>query len=109
MRETERRAREAEGQPEPEQKRFTREIHPDLAEALAAAEDTLAAALGQPVKVRPRGEAAAGWSSTSTRPRRPWRWPSGSSPAPTCAPSRETEGPATEDGFLVPGPLALAC
>ncbi len=56
MRETERRAREAEGQPEPEPKRFTREIHPDLAEALAAAEDTLSTALGQPVKVRPRGE-----------------------------------------------------
>jgi ParB family transcriptional regulator, chromosome partitioning protein len=56
VRETERRAREAEGQPEPEAKRFTREIHPDLAEALAAAEDTLATAFGQPVKVRPRGE-----------------------------------------------------
>ena len=56
VRETERRAREAEGQPEPEPKRFTREIHPDLAEALAAAEDTLAAAFGQPVKVRARGE-----------------------------------------------------
>jgi ParB family transcriptional regulator, chromosome partitioning protein len=56
VRETERRAREAEGQPEPEQKRFTRDIHPDLAEALAAAEDTLAAAFGQPVKVRARGE-----------------------------------------------------
>ena len=56
VRETERRAREAEGQPEPEPKRFTREIHPDLAEALAAAEDTLSTALGQPVKVRPRGE-----------------------------------------------------
>jgi ParB family transcriptional regulator, chromosome partitioning protein len=56
VRETERRAREAEGQPEPEPKRFAREIHPDLAEALAAAEDTLAAAFGQPVKVRPRGE-----------------------------------------------------
>ena len=57
VRETERRAREAEGQPEPEEKkRFTREIHPDLAEALAAAEDTLATAFGQPVKVRPRGE-----------------------------------------------------
>jgi len=56
VRETERRAREAEGQPEPEKKRFTREIHPDLAEALAAAEDTLAAAFGQPVKARPRGE-----------------------------------------------------
>jgi ParB family transcriptional regulator, chromosome partitioning protein len=56
VRETERRAREAEGQPEPESKRFTREIHPDLAEALAAAEDTLSAAFGRPVKVRPRGE-----------------------------------------------------
>jgi ParB family chromosome partitioning protein len=56
VRETERRAREAEGAPEPEPKRFTREIHPDLAEALAAAEDTLVAAFGQPVKVRPRGE-----------------------------------------------------
>ena len=56
VRETERRAREAEGQPEPEPKRFTREIHPDLAEALAAAEDTLSTALGQPVKVRARGE-----------------------------------------------------
>ena len=56
VRETERRAREAEGQPEPEPKRFTRQIHPDLAEALAAAEDTLSTALGQPVKVRPRGE-----------------------------------------------------
>jgi ParB family chromosome partitioning protein len=56
VRETERRAREAEGQPEPEPRRFTREIHPDLAEALAAAEDTLATAFGRPVKVRPRGE-----------------------------------------------------
>jgi ParB family transcriptional regulator, chromosome partitioning protein len=56
VRETERRAREAEGQPEPEPKRFTRAIHPDLAEALAAAEDTLSTALGQPVKVRPRGD-----------------------------------------------------
>jgi ParB family transcriptional regulator, chromosome partitioning protein len=56
VRETERRAREAEGQPEPERKRFTREIHPDLAEALAAAEDTLSAAFGQPVKVRPNRE-----------------------------------------------------
>jgi len=56
VRETERRARQAEGQPEPEQKRFTRAIHPDLAEALGAAEDTLSTALGQPVKARPRGE-----------------------------------------------------
>jgi ParB family transcriptional regulator, chromosome partitioning protein len=56
VRETERHAREAEGQPEPERKPLTREIHPDLAEALAAAEDTLSAAFGQPVKVRPKGE-----------------------------------------------------
>jgi ParB family transcriptional regulator, chromosome partitioning protein len=56
VRETERRAREAEGQPEPERKRFTREIHPDMVEALAAAEDTLAAAFGRPVKARPRGD-----------------------------------------------------
>jgi ParB family chromosome partitioning protein len=56
VRETERRAREAEGQPEPETKRFAREIHPDLAEALAVAEDTLTTAFGQPVKVRPKGD-----------------------------------------------------
>jgi ParB family transcriptional regulator, chromosome partitioning protein len=56
VRETERRAREAEGQPEPEPKRFQRDLHPDLAEALAAAEDTLSAAFGQPVKVRARGD-----------------------------------------------------
>ena len=56
MRDTERRAREAEGQPEPEPKRFSREVHPDLAEALAAAEDTLTAAFGRPVKVRARGD-----------------------------------------------------
>jgi ParB family chromosome partitioning protein len=56
VRETERRARQAEGQPEPEPKRFSREIHPDLAEALAAAEDTLAAAFGRPVRARPRGD-----------------------------------------------------
>jgi ParB family chromosome partitioning protein len=57
VRDTERRAREAEGQPEPEQKRrFSRDVHPDLAEALAAAEDTLAAAFGRPVRVRARGD-----------------------------------------------------
>jgi ParB family transcriptional regulator, chromosome partitioning protein len=56
VRETERRARDAAGQPQPEAKRFTREIHPDLAEALAAAEDTLTTAFGQPVKVKPRGD-----------------------------------------------------
>jgi ParB family chromosome partitioning protein len=56
VRETEDRAREAEGRPEPKRKRFNRELHPDFAEALAAAEDTLSAALGRPVKVRPRGD-----------------------------------------------------
>lgn len=56
VRETEHRAREAEGQPEPQPKRFTRELHPDFAEALAAAEDTLSAAFGRPVKVRAKGD-----------------------------------------------------
>jgi ParB family transcriptional regulator, chromosome partitioning protein len=56
VRDTERRAREAEGHPEPEPKRFSRQVHPDLAEALAAAEDTLSAAFGRPVRVRARGE-----------------------------------------------------
>ena len=37
-------------------KRFKREVHPDLAEALAAAEDTLSTAFGRPVKVRARGD-----------------------------------------------------
>jgi hypothetical protein len=31
-------------------------VHPDLQEALAAAEDTLSAALGQEVRVRARGD-----------------------------------------------------
>ena len=54
VRETERRAREAEqGEPEP---RRPRVVHPDLAEALAAAEDAMAAALGCDVKARARGE-----------------------------------------------------
>jgi ParB family transcriptional regulator, chromosome partitioning protein len=56
VRETERAARQAQGQPEPEHRRFNREVHPDLAEALAAAEDTLSTAFGLPVKVRARGE-----------------------------------------------------
>ena len=56
VRDTERRAREAECLPEPKPKRFNREIHPDLAEALAAAEDTLATAFGRPVRVRARGD-----------------------------------------------------
>jgi ParB family transcriptional regulator, chromosome partitioning protein len=54
VRETERRAREAEqGEPEP---RRPRVVHPDLAEALAAAEDAMAAALGREVKARARGQ-----------------------------------------------------
>src|SRR5215218_9581885 len=52
VRETEHHAREAEGQPQPEPRRFRRDLHPDQAEALAAAEDTLSAAFGRPVKVR---------------------------------------------------------
>jgi ParB family chromosome partitioning protein len=55
VRETEARAREAEGSPAP-RKRFVREPHPDLVEAIAAAEDTLSAAFGRPVRVRARGE-----------------------------------------------------
>ena len=54
VRETERRAREAEQPPEP--KPNPKVIHPDLAEGLAAAEDTLAAALGREVRARARGE-----------------------------------------------------
>jgi ParB family transcriptional regulator, chromosome partitioning protein len=55
VRETERRAREAEqGDREPEPR--PRVVHPDLAEALAAAEDALAAALGRDVKARARGD-----------------------------------------------------
>jgi ParB family chromosome partitioning protein len=54
VRETERRARTAEqGEPEP---RRPRVVHPDLAEALAAAEDAMAAALGREVRARARGE-----------------------------------------------------
>jgi ParB family transcriptional regulator, chromosome partitioning protein len=60
VRETERRAREAEsGQPEarkPRPQRPRAVIHPDLQEALAAAEDALSAALGREVTVRARGE-----------------------------------------------------
>jgi ParB family transcriptional regulator, chromosome partitioning protein len=53
VRETERRAREREeGKRSPGSQVV---VHPDLAEALAAAEDALTAALGQAVKVRSRG------------------------------------------------------
>jgi ParB family chromosome partitioning protein len=57
VRETERRARLAEdlngGDPAP---RRTRIVHPDLTEALGAAEDALSAAMGRDVRVRPKGE-----------------------------------------------------
>ncbi len=48
------RARPQDGEPEPRRQRVV--LHPDLAEALGAAEDALSAALGRPVKVRARGE-----------------------------------------------------
>jgi ParB family transcriptional regulator, chromosome partitioning protein len=55
VRETERRAREAEtGDETPRSPRAR--IHPDLAEALAAAEDALTAAFGREVRVRAKGE-----------------------------------------------------
>jgi ParB family transcriptional regulator, chromosome partitioning protein len=58
VRETERRAREAQDKDRSRPGgRFAREpvvIHPDLADALGAAEDALSAALGREVKVRPR-------------------------------------------------------
>jgi ParB family chromosome partitioning protein len=54
VRETEKRARLAnEDGPAPRRPRF---VHPDLEEALAAAEDALSAALGRPVKARAKGE-----------------------------------------------------
>jgi ParB family transcriptional regulator, chromosome partitioning protein len=53
VRETERRAREA-GQA-PAKRPPPRVVHPDLAEALGAAEDALTAALGREVKARSRG------------------------------------------------------
>src|SRR5215211_1133535 len=57
VRETERRARETETGEAQRRSRGPRAvIHPDLEEALAAAEDALSAALGHEVKVRPRGE-----------------------------------------------------
>ena len=55
VRETERRARLAEdGAPRTAGREDA--IHPDLAEAMAAVEDTLTAALGRPVTVRPKGD-----------------------------------------------------
>ncbi len=55
VRETERRAREEAGAP-PRPERSPIVVHPDLAEALAAAEDALGAAFGRDVKVRRRGD-----------------------------------------------------
>lgn len=55
VRETERRAKLAEaGERSPASPR--QEIHPDLAEALAAVEDTLTTALGRPAKAEPKGD-----------------------------------------------------
>ncbi len=56
VRETERRARAAETGDERPAARPRAVIHPDLEEALAAAEDALSVALGQEVKVRARGD-----------------------------------------------------
>ena len=55
VRETERRARLAGEEAIPTRKRPGLP-HPDLAEAMAAVEDTLTAALGRPVAVRPKGD-----------------------------------------------------
>ena len=54
VRETERRARALESDVgQPKRPRF---VHPDLVDALAAAEDTLSAALGREVKMRAKGD-----------------------------------------------------
>jgi ParB family chromosome partitioning protein len=57
VRETERRAKGLE-EGVPTRAAQPREIHPDLADALAAAEDALTAALGQEVKMRATGDGA---------------------------------------------------
>ena len=54
VRETERRARDASSPETSARPRATVTIHPDLADAVAAAEDALTAALGREVRVRPR-------------------------------------------------------
>jgi ParB family transcriptional regulator, chromosome partitioning protein len=57
VRETERRAREAEDGPtQRRQRRAPVVVHPDLEEAVAAAEDALSAALGREVTVRSKGD-----------------------------------------------------
>ena len=55
VRETERRAKLAEDGP-PSTGGDADRMHPDLAEAMAAVEDTLTAALGRPVVVHPKGD-----------------------------------------------------
>jgi ParB family chromosome partitioning protein len=58
VRETEARARaEEHGEREPARARGRITLHPDLEQALAAAEDALTAALGRPAHARARGEA----------------------------------------------------
>ncbi len=57
VRETERQAKDLE-EGVPRGSTESREIHPDLADALGAAEDALAAALGQEVKMRAKGTGA---------------------------------------------------
>ena len=61
VRETERRARLAEDGPglNGDSPRRTRFVHPDLKEALGAAEDALSAAMGREVKVRSKGSGCA--------------------------------------------------
>jgi ParB family chromosome partitioning protein len=56
VRETERRAREASEPPSEPRRRAPVVVHPDLEEAIAAAEDALSAALGREVSVRPKGD-----------------------------------------------------
>jgi ParB family chromosome partitioning protein len=53
VRETERRARDLEAGPI---ERPSREVHPDHAAAVAAAEEALTAALGRPVRAKPKGD-----------------------------------------------------
>ena len=57
VRETERRAKSLAAGPQPRSSE-PKQIHPDLADALAAAEDALTAALGQEVRVQAKGEGA---------------------------------------------------
>jgi ParB family chromosome partitioning protein len=54
VRETERRARELEEPRQPKAEPSSLVLHPDLEDALGAAEDTLSAALGHEVRIRPR-------------------------------------------------------